>query len=349
MQRLGVNKKSGEYTLSVDSLEDLWYLYQIIEPGDVLHGKTIRKIKIEGGGERTAAVLKKIIHLHITVEKLELSDTELRVSGKTLQGTDDVPSGSYHTFALEPGETFTLQKKHWLTFHLEKLDEACMPTHNPILLVIHDRETALFALLKKTGVETLTTLQGQVAKKGMDQPTKDFFKEIAKHLHDYYERYKPESVVLASPAFFKEYVHKELDVALHSKVILATVHSVGQNGVHELLHRDEIKTAIAHDRNVREMKKVELLAMEIAKEGNAAYGLIETTQAADAGAVKELLLTDKLLRTKHEEGTYSELDSLLKKVDKTGGKIFIISSAHDGGKQLDGLGGVGALLRFRVS
>ena len=97
------------------------------------------------------------------------------------------------------------------------------------------------------------------------------------------------------------------------------------------------------------MKKVNELCEQIAKEGNATYGMKEVTYAAESGAVKELFVSDKLLRTLHEQGKYAELDVLLRQVDKTGGTIFIISSLHEGGQKLDGLGGVGALLRFRVS
>ena len=39
----------------------------------------------------------------------------------------------------------------------------------------------------------------------------------------------------------------------------------------------------------------------------------------------------------------------MKIVDKTKGEIEIISSEHEGGKKLDGLGGIAAILRFKLS
>jgi len=44
-----------------------------------------------------------------------------------------------------------------------------------------------------------------------------------------------------------------------------------------------------------------------------------------------------------------EIDELMKTVEKMRGEIHIISGEHDGGKKLDGLGGIGGLLRFRIS
>ncbi|MFQ5620834.1 MAG: mRNA surveillance protein pelota [Candidatus Nanoarchaeia archaeon] len=348
MRQNSVNKKHGEAVLTVESMEDLWYLQQIIEPGDVVKGRTTRKVKIEGGSERTAAVVKKHVHLEITVEKTELTDTQLRVSGQVLHGTEDVRSGSYHTFAIDPGIQFTLRKTQWLSFHWEKLDEACMPTHAPIVILVHDRETGIFALLKKTGVEILNTMKGQVAKKRMEQQSSNFFNELAKQLHAYDDRFSPESVILASPSFFKEYVQHELG-DMHGKLILATVSSVGDSGIKELLRRDEVKAAVAHDRYTQEAKHVDRLCEEIGKDGKASYGFKACKEAADSGAVEQLFVTDKLLKKMHEEGTYEELDALFKTVDNADGRIVIISSSHEGGQKLDGLGGIGALLRFKVS
>ena len=62
----------------------------------------------------------------------------------------------------------------------------------------------------------------------------------------------------------------------------------------------------------------------------------------DAGAIETLLVTDKLVRTKKADG-------LLEKAKKTKSKFIIISTVHEAGKKLEGLGGVGALLRYKIS
>ena len=89
-------------------------------------------------------------------------------------------------------------------------------------------------------------------------------------------------------------------------------------------------------------KIVEKLFEEIAKNGNFAYGFDEVKNALDAGAIETLLVTDKLVRTK-------KADELLEKAKKTKSKFMIISTVHDSGKKLEGLGGVGALLRYKIS
>jgi len=39
----------------------------------------------------------------------------------------------------------------------------------------------------------------------------------------------------------------------------------------------------------------------------------------------------------------------MKQVDHAKGKVWIVSTEHEGGKRLEGLGGIGAILRYKMS
>ncbi len=39
----------------------------------------------------------------------------------------------------------------------------------------------------------------------------------------------------------------------------------------------------------------------------------------------------------------------MRTIDSMKGQVHIISSEHEGGKKLDGLGGLGALLRYKLN
>ena len=60
------------------------------------------------------------------------------------------------------------------------------------------------------------------------------------------------------------------------------------------------------------------------------------------------MITDSLIQKSREENFYQGIESIMKKVDASKGEIDIISSEHEGGKRLNGLGGIGAILRFRI-
>ena len=351
MKQIHTNLKQGIVKLSPENMDDLWVLNQLVEPGDLLKGKTFRKIKKTESTERAKKVVKKPVFMKIDVEKTELGSDVLRISGKILEGPDDVPKGSYHTFNVEPQGIITLQKEKWLKFQLDKLKEACTAKVPKILIVAFDREEAYFAKMKKYGYTLLTKLQGSVQKKAVEEKAREgFYADIIKQIQDYDKRYGLEKIIVASPAFFKEDLMKVLkDDKLKKKMIVATCSSVGENAINEVLKRDETKSALAEERYAEELKIVEKLLAEISKDDKAAYGMKETEEAVNAGAVKTLLVTDKLITKLREKEKYGKLESMMKLVDSMKGEIKIISSEHDGGKKLDGLGGIAAILRYKMN
>ena len=106
------------------SLDDLWYLSNIIDKDDTLSGRTIRKIKL-GEDERNTRIIKKVITLAIKVERVEFHkySNSLRVSGKIISAPEDIPKGSYHTFDVTDNTTLKISKPNWLNYQIEKLKE----------------------------------------------------------------------------------------------------------------------------------------------------------------------------------------------------------------------------------
>ncbi len=346
MKQLALKLKQGEAKVLVENPDDLWFLSNIIDKGDLVKGKTLRKLKVT---EEAAAERKKVF-LAIQVEKVEFTAAELRVSGKVTEGPEDVPRGSYHTFSIEVGSTITIIKPEWLRYQLDYLKEATKAKVPKIIICIFDREEALFAKLARDGYEMLTTIKGKVAKKAVPEKIKDtFYEEIVKQLEDYDKRFGPDKIILASPSFWKEELFKVLKSQdLKKKIIQATCSGVDETAIAEVLKRREMQEALKQERISKEIAVVEDLFGKIAKQGPASYGMKETAQAAEAGAIEHLLVTDRLIQKLREENKFSELDSMMKNVDRTKGKVWIISTEHEGGKRLQGLGGIGAILRYKM-
>ena len=314
--------------------------------------KPSEKIKIGGEGDRKQSVTKKPVTLKIKVVKIEYGkeSTALRVSGTVEEGPEDVPLGSHHTITLEENTTITIQKNEWLQFQIDKIKEASQELQSKILICVHDREEAYFALMKKYGYTLLSTIKGNVQKKAdLEKVEGNFYKTIIKQLIEYDKKYKFQTIVIGSPAFWKEDLMKELnDPELKKKTILATCSSVGENGIHEVLKRPETEEALKQDRIAKEFKLVEELFEEIAKENLAAYGQKETKQASDAGAIKTLLLTDNFIQEQRDKDEFQKTEAIMKDVDKSKGSIVIVSSDHEAGKKLHGMGGIAAILRYKI-
>ncbi|VVB81456.1 Peptide chain release factor subunit 1 [uncultured archaeon] len=341
------NLKQGEVKVLVETPEDLWYLSQIIDSGDSIKGKTPRKIKPTEEAEAT----KRMVFIALTAEKVEYTANTLRVGGKITEGPEDVPNGSYHTFSVEPGSIISIQKEHWYGYQLDRLEEATETKLAKIMICVFDREEAYFAIMKRTGAEVLMQLKGEVEKKRISTKiASNFYEQIIKQLEQYDERYKLDYIILASPAFWKEELYKVLkNDALKKKIIQATCSSVDEQAISEVLKREEVATALKQERTSKEMILVEKVLSEIAKKGAVVYGIKATEETAIAGAVEILLVTDTLIHKLREENKFATVDSIMRTVDKQKGKVAIISGEHSGGKKLDGIGGIAALLRYKLS
>ena len=349
MKILHQDLKHKEFKIIIESLDDLWYLSHIITENDFLSGKTFRKIKI--GDSDNAKVIKKPFWLKINITKIEFSKYSdvLRVSGTVIEGPEEIPNGSYHTFNLQENIEFKLQKKELLSYQIDKLKEASFTSVSNILLVALDREEAHLALMKKYGYEYLTKISGDVQKKGFEQQTTSFYKELNKVILDYDKRMDFEHIIISSPAFFKEDFFKEASSEIKEKSTLATISSVNNSSFNELLKRDEVKEVLKKEKVSSELKLVEKVMKEISLDGKAVYGLDETSDAANAGAVSDLLVSDSLILKMREEDKYHALDTIMQLVDKNKGKIHIISSENEAGQQLDGLSGIVGLLRYQFN
>ena len=346
--------KKGEVKVRIENPDDLWYLSNIIDPGDFLKGRTLRKIKIERGrDEKSSDAVKKPVFLKIRVEKVEYGadSSLLKVMGTIAEAVDDIPLGSYHSFNLEENSGIAIIKEKWLKFQLDKLKEASSGNAGNIIVCVFDREEALIALMKKYGYEILCSLKGDVEKKDRNIQAKGgFYQSIISQLNGYSGRYSSRHIILASPSFWKEELMKELkDDDLKKKIVLATCSSVGKNGIDEVMKRPEVKHALKMERASAEINLVEELLVEIAKMALAAYGMNEVENASIAGAVSHLLVTDSLIKKSREQNFYNQVDNIMRSVDDSKGDITIVSSEHEGGRKLDGLGGIGALLRYRMS
>ncbi|MBW2979955.1 mRNA surveillance protein pelota [Candidatus Woesearchaeota archaeon] len=353
MKVIHTNLRKGEVKIKVENPDDFWYLTTIVDKGDLVRGKTIRKIKLGEKEQRSIKIIKKPVHIAIKVEKVEFSKTSamLRVSGIVIEAPEDVPHGSHHTFNLEVGSIITIIKEKWLTFQLDRLKEASSKGIAKILICVLDREESYIALLKKYGYTLLSHIKGKVQKKEIEEKISgSFYSEVIKKIEDYDKKYTLSQIIIASPAFWKEELMKELkNDELKKKTILATCSSVDKTAVNEVLKRPETREALKQARSSKEANLVEELLTEVSKEGLAAYGLKETENAANAGAVKTLLVTDGLIQKTRDKGTYEKIDSIMKVVDSTKGEVHLISSENDAGKKLDGLGGIGGILRYKLN
>lgn len=328
--------KHGKITVAVQNLDDLWHLSQIVEQGDVVRGKTTRKIKAE---EKQAS--RKTITLSVRVEEKDFRDRRLRLNGITVDEMDDIPRGSHHTISVEEGSVLQIVKSVWPRYALSRLEQATEKQRRAVIMVM-DREEAVFALLNSQGYEMLASIRGKVAKKGYDTVTGNFYRDLGGKLEEYWRRMSPDSIIVASPAFWKDDFMKEFrNEEVRKRIVTATCSSVGKNAIEEVIRRPELKEVLRKQRVAEESKFVEKLMAEIGRDGLAAYGRKEVENAVSSGNAERLLITDAFI-----SGSRRAAEELMKNAEALKGDVVIINSENEAGKKLDALGGVGVLLRY---
>jgi protein pelota len=336
--------KNGELKFRITKPDDLWYLSHIIEPGDMLNGKTERKLELGDKGTK----VKKTVFLKIKVDKIEYNQNVLRVGGIIVEAPEEVERGSHHSFAIEEGTIAEIVKLKWDRIALDKLDQAAHDRED-ILICAVDRENATIAVLKAQGYDVLTTLKGEVEKKAFKEDIKDFYADVANILKDYSSRLKISRIIVGTPSVWQESFRKRVPEEIKSKIVYALCSTGEKKGIDDIMKRDEVRNFLKSDRVAQEIILVEDLLAEIKTGGKASYGIKDVSEKVQMGAVSMLLVTDSFLKKKKEENKYREIDDLLQLAEDTKSEICIIKSEHEGGKKLDGLGGIGAILRYKVT
>jgi protein pelota len=152
-------------------------------------------------------------------------------------------------------------------------------------------------------------------------------------------------VILAGPGFAKDDLKKVIDSShpdLAERIAMDDASSIGRSGFQEVLRRGAVKSVLESSRIAREAKLIEELFREIATDGKAAYGIAEVEKAMNYGAIESLLVLDELARR-------CDVDDIMRQVGDSRGKVIIFSSEFEPGDRLASLGGVAALLRFKIA
>ncbi|MCG7853315.1 MAG: mRNA surveillance protein pelota [Methanosarcinaceae archaeon] len=336
--------KEGEISLTPETLDDLWHLKYIIEKGDLVFALTKRKADTATDKIRPEKVEKKTVRLGIRVEELEFHkfSNRLRVHGPIEHGMD---AGSYHTLNIEDGVNVSI-RKYWKRDQLERVNEAEAASKRPkVVLVAIEEGDADIGLVRHYGIELYSHIT-QSSGKGEGTLREVFFKSILDQL--VHAAAGSESIVVSGPGFTKEDFLKYFNARepeMATRALVEDTASIGMSGFQEVLRRGAVDRIMEESRIGRESSLMEELLKEVAIDGKAAYGISEVRSALNYGAIETLLIADEMLRLEREKGG---IDSLLQAVEHAQGKVVVFSTEFEPGKKLHALGGIAALLRFKI-
>lgn len=345
MKILHQDARSNEIKLLAETVDDLWHLYNLIDERDLVFATTFRRKEDKGDKLRPERTEKVRMRLGIRVQKVEFHESEdrLRLLGAIESGPQDV--GEHHTLMLSVGDDITIIKPEWATKHFDRIKRATGASERPTLLFVAIEDTeAVIAVAREYGMKEHATLTRNPGGKMYETKSDEvgFIDEIVSKLEPMLHG---EPLIVLGPGFTKEALARKIREKFPQMSSLMTVQSTGQAGmagIHELMKRGIGGKVLEESRVAKETRLVEELFAEIAKDGMFAYGGAAVDAACASGAVRVLLILDSNVRTK-------KADALIRSVEDSKGEFVIVSSLHEAGRRLESLGGVAALLRYKIA
>ena len=317
--------KDGIIEVIPETLDDLWHLSHIVEVSDNVSSKTTRRIQDNTGDK-------------------------LRLTGVITRGPEDlIPLGSHHTLEVKLNTPLTIKKLKWPKWVLKRLKQAIDASKklSAIIVVIED-DTATLGLMRQFGIEYYGPVKGNISgKRILDKNRNKNIIKFYESIIDSINKFDSiQNIIIAGPGFYKndfyDYI-KDKHKDLASKSIIESTGTGGRVGIHEVLKKGTVEKLTVENRVASEMGAINGLLEEIAQNSSkVAYGLDETTDAINLGAVERLFILDKMVAT-------NNLGHQMDMVENMKGDVMVISSEHDGGKQLESLGGIAAILRYALS
>lgn len=311
---------------------------------------------------------------------------EIRLRGRvTSETSDQVRVGSYHTLTVAKARALTIEKLEppaWDLFALDVIQKACsekakLGEVDLAVMLVEEGYASLHLVgsggltMKVAKVETRMPKKYGAAASGLEKAQSKFFGRCALAIGQNIDFTTIQCLVLAGPGFTKDELLKYLMLEgarskgsvdagngkasgnsmlsiLENKGKIITAHASSAFGhsLKEVLSSPEISNRIANTRASSQMGALDrFYEMLNHDETRAFYGEVPVEAAAEMGAIEDLLITDTLFRNRNAE-TRIKYTNLVESVKGAGGKAFIFSSMHVSGEQLDGMGGIAAILRF---
>ncbi|MFC7046382.1 mRNA surveillance protein pelota [Halobacteriaceae archaeon GCM10025711] len=343
--------RAERITLVPESLDDLWHLTYLLEPGDEVSGDTTRRIQRADDQMRDTGGEREHLHVTIDVDDVEFHKfaNRVRVGGVIVGCSREDQLGQHHTLNVEERTEITVEKV-WKADQLDRLDDAVEASENPdVAIVTVEEGEAHIHTVAQYGVDEYTTFTGTTGKGEYARGREELFADLLSAL----EHLQVDAIILAGPGFTKQdaldYI-EENDPELTEKITTVDTSAVGGRGVHEVLKRGAVEDVQAESRISEEAELIDELMTRMATGEKAAYGIDEVQEAVEFGAVETLLVLDDRLRK--ERGTSGDwavdVNELITQVEQKGGEVTVFSHEFEPGQQLRNLGGIGALLRYRL-
>lgn len=340
--------------------------------------------KTSDSGSVASTRIAMDLTIAVTSTDFDVGSGQLHVAGRVAVENEHVKLGSHHTLDLELNRKFTIEKngdgeggEGWDSIALEMLREACETERRAELwAVVMGEGIANICLITEHQTILRQRVEVPVPRKrkggldghdkGMDKFYLTTLSTLLRHLDlsnaSAAQQDKTVPLLLASPGFvaqsFLAYIKAEATrttnkplLSLIPSILVAHSSSPHVHSLSEVLSSPAITTKLSDTKYARETALMDkFMTLMRQDDGRAWYGPKEVEKAVEKGAVGRgggvLLISNALFRAQNvaERKRWVGLVDRVREVE--GGEVRVLSSLHESGKRLEGLGNVAAILTF---
>lgn len=364
----------------------MWHAYNLIRPGDLLTAKALRRVtdKSSSTGSTRSETVHLTLTIRVKSLDFDAQAGQLHAAGQIAVENKHTKIGQFHTLDLELLRNFTLEKdiqsgEVWDSVARQQLAEATDPTSGTEAVAIVMQEgLANICFITQHQTILRQRIEYSVPRKRAgagrsadhDKGLHKFFavvhETLMRQISTLLEN-KPNAtfpILIASPGFtassFLSYLNetasskgdKLLQDLVKRKAFLIVHSSSGHlHSLNEVLKSPEV---LANMKNTKYAKETDLMdrffTLLRKDDGRAWYGPDEVERAVDKGAVGRgggtLLISHSLFKS-DDVAVRRRWVKLVDRVrDIEGGDVRILSSDHESGRRLEGLGKIAAILTF---
>ncbi|MBF14358.1 MAG: hypothetical protein CMA97_02450 [Euryarchaeota archaeon] len=350
-----LKQTENHWKLRIESDDDLWVLARLASTGRHLAmlGERRDTTTAESGSRAKAAERKKmLIELRILNTEYQSYSDILRVHGIIEQAPIDI--GSHHTHLIEIGDEIELiSMVAFPAFDSSLLKDAVDSSNksNVSVVVVENDEIILFEITSRGLREGATWTMRGGGKRGdvrtSESVAQSFQKQVAKEILAATSTELP--MILCGPGHAREKLRTViLEIEPERNLRLIGTSMAGRAGANEVI-REGLANEFLEDHAInKEIQLLEEVWKRISSNGAVAYGEQALVRAMSEGAIETLLVAIDLLRDEETQLDDKLLRDWVQGLDAIGGQLIQCSTDHDAGEQLLGLGGVVALLRYKM-
>lgn len=312
---------------------------------------------------------------------------QLHVSGQIARENRYTKLGQFHTLDLELNRNFTLEKEvggegeGWDSVARAQLEEAIDPNRGTEAVAVVMQEglanicfITQFQTLLKQRVDVAVPRKRATAGKNTehDKGLQKFFRTVLDTLMRQVESLTQGKeaptfpILLASPGFtaqgFLKFITETanaktdkslLDLIKRKAFVVVHSSSGHLHSLNEVLKSSEVMARLKDTKYARETALMDdFFALLRNDDGRAWYGPRECETAVEKGAVGKgggvLMISNALFRSQ-DVATRRRWVKLVDQVREVeGGEVRVLSSDHESGKRLEGLGGIATILTFPI-